>query len=111
MERKTVITPAFTEFFESQGTRAQNKILAGLDVIRTIKVVSSKLAKKLTNTNLYELRISVDNEVRILFVCTDSDNLQTATELILLNGFVKKDTKDYKKQITRAINILNELQQ
>lgn len=46
--------------------------------------------KKLTNTDFYELRVSVDNEVRVIF----------------LNGFIKKSTKDYEKEIIKAINIL-----
>jgi len=29
--------------------------------------------------------------------------------VVLLNGFVKKSTKDYDKEITKAINILRRL--
>jgi hypothetical protein len=33
-----------------------------------------------------------------------------ATELVMLNGFLKKDKKDYDKQIKKAINILNNIE-
>ncbi len=57
----------------------------------------------------YELRVSVGNEYRVILLTIDHDNLIEATQLILLNGFMKKSTKDYKKQIERANNILNDL--
>jgi hypothetical protein len=38
------------------------------------------------------------------------DNIIQATEVYILNGFLKKSTKDYSKQISKAINILNTLE-
>lgn len=58
----------------------------------------TKFVKKLVGTDFFELRVSVDNE-----------NINLATRIILLNGFVKKSTKDYEKEITKAINILRSL--
>ena len=34
-----------------------------------------------------------------------------AEQILLLNGFMKKSTKDYKKEIQKAEQILNSLQQ
>lgn len=65
--------------------------------------------KKLTNTDFYELRISVDNEIRVILFAADNENINLATNIILLNGFVKKGTKDYDKEIEKAINILRRL--
>ena len=39
----------------------------------------------------------------------DNENISLASSVILLNGFVKKSTKDYDKEITKAINILRKL--
>ncbi len=39
----------------------------------------------------------------------DNENVMQATEIILLNAFMKKSTKDYQKQIRLAENILNKL--
>ena len=57
----------------------------------------------------FELRVSVDNEIRVILFAVDNDNINLATNVILLNGFVKKSTKDYDKEITKAINILRNL--
>ncbi|MDR2450012.1 MAG: type II toxin-antitoxin system RelE/ParE family toxin [Prevotellaceae bacterium] len=69
------------------------------------------MRKKIANTNLYEMRVSVGhNEYRTILFCTDHENVIQATKLILLNGFLKKSSKDYNKYVKRAINILNDLE-
>ena len=40
------------------------------------------------------MRVSVDNEVRVILFAADSDNINLATRIIFLNGFIKKGTKD-----------------
>lgn len=71
--------------------------------------VSKKFVKKLVTSHLYELRVSVDNEIRIILFAADNDNINLATKIIALNGFIKKSTKDYEKQIKKALNILSEI--
>jgi hypothetical protein len=67
--------------------------------------------KKLENTEFYELRISTGhNEYRTIIFATDHENIMEAKSIILLNGFLKKGTKDYKKEIKKAINILNSIE-
>lgn len=39
----------------------------------------------------------------------DNKNVMLASEIILLNAFQKKSTKDYSKQIRIAENILNRI--
>ena len=39
----------------------------------------------------------------------DNDNFIEADDILLLNGFMKKSTKDYKAQIQIAEKILKEL--
>ena len=58
---------------------------------------------------MYELRVSADNEIRILLFAANNDNINLATEIIALNGFVKKSNKDYEKQIRKAYNNLNSI--
>ena len=74
-----------------------------------IKVVSTKFVKKLEGTDFYEMRISVGNEYRVILFTIDSESFVEADEVLLLNGFMKKSTKDYKAQIQIAENILSEL--
>lgn len=64
----------------------------------------------LENTDLYELRVSLgNNEYRTILFAIDASNVIEATKIILLNGFQKKSTKDYDKQIKRAIRILKSM--
>lgn len=51
----------------------------------------------------------MDNEIRVILFAADNENINMATRVVLLNGFIKKSTKDYDKEITKAINILRRL--
>lgn len=46
------------------------------------------------------------DEYRTILFTIDNDNIVNATQIILLNAFLKKSTKDYKKQIEVADTIL-----
>jgi len=78
-----------------------------LQVIQDEDIVSTKFIKKLANSDFYELRISTDNEYRIINFTIDNDNFINSTRILLLNGFVKKSESDYVKQIIIAQNIMN----
>ena len=99
----------FDSFYTLLSNKVQNKIDYALNIISEMKIINSKLAKKLKNTNLYELRISTENEYRVILFTIDHESLIESKEIILLNGFVKKSTKDYKKEINKAQQILNAL--
>lgn len=100
----------FDEFYDSLPVNVQTKIEYAMNIISEIKVVNSKLIKKLVDTDFYELRISVGNEYRIILFTIDHENFIESEQLLLLNGFLKKSTKDYKREIERARLILNSLQ-
>ncbi len=100
----------FDEFYNSLPINVQTKIEYAMNIISEIKVVNSKLIKKLVDTDFYELRISVGNEYRIILFTIDHENFIESEQLLLLNGFLKKSTKDYKREIERARLILNSLQ-
>ena len=74
----------------------------------TQKVINTKIVKKLVNTDFYEIRIQVDNEYRVIVFTIDHDNINQSNEILFLNGFIKKSTKDYDKQIKKAIKILDQ---
>ena len=42
-----------------------------MNIIADVKVVNSKLVKKLIDTDFYELRISVGNEYRVILFTID----------------------------------------
>ena len=97
----------FDVYYASQTERVRNKIDYALSVMQQIKVVNTKLVKRIENTDYYELRISVDNEHRVLMFTIDQENFIEANQILMLNGFIKKSTKDYKAQIAIANRILS----
>jgi len=105
-------TPQFEEFYSSLPLRVQTKFKYVIDVVTTIYDVSTKFIKHLQDTDLYEMRVSVgNNEYRTILFAIDKDNVIEATTVILLNGFLKKSNKDYRKQIEMAQSILNDLRE
>ena len=58
------------------------------------KVISTKFMKKIISSDFYELRISTDNEYKVITFAIDSDSLINSTKVLLLNGFVKKSEAD-----------------
>ncbi|SHF89876.1 Phage derived protein Gp49-like [Flavobacterium fluvii] len=100
------ITPEFTAFLESLDPSTKEKISYLSDILTTQPVINTKVAKKLINTDFYEVRIQVKNEYRIIVFAIDHDNINQSKNILLLNGFMKKSTKDYDKQIKIATKIL-----
>ncbi len=100
----------FDEFYNSLPENVQNKVKYALNIIAEVKVVNTKLVKKLVETDFYELRISVGNEYRVILFTIDQESFVEAEQILLLNGFMKKSTKDYKKELQKAQRILNSLQ-
>ena len=110
-QMRTMIRSAeFDEFYNSLPANVQNKVKYAMNVIAEIKVVNTKLVKKLIDTDFSELRISVGNEYRVILFTIDHENFIESEQILLLNGFMKKSTKDYKKEIEKAEQILNSLQ-
>ncbi len=108
--RTMIRSTEFDEFYNSLPENVKNKVKYAMNVIAEIKVVNTKLVKKLVDTDFYEMRISVGNEYRVILFTIDHENFIEAEQILLLNGFMKKSTKDYKKEIEKAQQILNSLQ-
>lgn len=109
--RGMIRSTEFDEFYISLPANVQDKVKYAMNIIAEVKVVNTKLVKKLIDTDFYELRVSLGNEYRIILFTIDHENFIEAKQILLLNGFIKKSTKDYKKEIQKAIHILNSLQQ
>ncbi|MDE6559851.1 MAG: type II toxin-antitoxin system RelE/ParE family toxin [Muribaculaceae bacterium] len=109
--RRIFRTREFDDFFLSLPSKVKDKFEYVFLVVQTVYNVSTKFVKHIENTELYELRVSVGtNEYRTVIFAIDHDNVIESTKIILLNGFLKKSSKDYKKQIEKAKSILNNLQ-
>lgn len=100
--RNLQFTDEFLDFINSSEINVRAKIAYLFEVIKTQTVINSKIAKKLINTNFYEIRIQVNNEYRIIIFTIDHDNINQSKEIVFLNGFMKKSTKDYDKQIKKS---------
>lgn len=105
--RKLELSQDFYIFFEGASMQVQNKIKYVLGIIRTQKIIPEKFVKKLQNTEFYEMRVSVGtNEYRTVLLSFDHENIQEATQVLVLNSFLKKSNKDYKKAVEKARTIL-----
>lgn len=101
----------FTEFYEKLQDKVKAKFEHTMDIIRTEYVLNTKFVKHLENTDLYEMRVSVNfNEYRTILFAVDNDNIILSKRILLLNGFLKKSTKDYSKQIKVAKQILEDFE-
>jgi len=109
MKRDLILSPDYIEFEKNSDARTREKLRYAIAILESIYPIPTKFVKKLVSTDFYELRISVDNEIRIILFSADNENINLASRIILLNGFVKKSSKDYNKEITKAINILRNL--
>lgn len=104
-------TPEFEAFYRTLPSKMQTKFDYVVNVISTIYNVPTKFVKHLENTDLYEMRVSAgSNEYRTVLFAIDHDNIIESKNIILLNAFLKKDNRDYRKQIEIAISILNKLE-
>ena len=90
MKRNLILSPAFKEFEQNANHRPREKLRYALSILETVYPVPTKFVKKLAGTDFFELRASVDNEIRVIPFAVDNDNINLATNVILLNGFVKK---------------------
>ena len=103
-------TKEFEEFYNSLSTRVKDKFEYTFELVQTVYTLPVKYVKHLDGTDLYEMRVSVgSNEYRTVLFAIDNRNVILSTKIILLNGFLKKSTKDYNKQIAKAIRILKDL--
>lgn len=107
MRRELIYSTEYMEFADPLSENEQEKMLYAVTVLGTLKSLSTKFVKKLINTVFYELRVSVlDKELRVVLFPVDSENINMASQIVMLNGFVKKSTKDYEKEIRKAVKIL-----
>lgn len=103
-------TEEFEEFYKSLNTRVKDKFEYTFGLVQTVYALPVKYVKHLDGTDLYEMRVSVgSNEYRTVLFAIDNSNVILSTKIILLNGFLKKSTKDYDKQIAKAVRILKDL--
>lgn len=103
--RQVLISEECFSFIESNLT-IKKKFQYLLQILIEQKVVHSDIIKKLTGTPFYELRIKVNQEYRIILISYENQNFVESTKVVLLNGFIKKSTIDYRMAIETAYNLI-----
>ena len=106
--RELYFTNEFNAFQNEADENVRKKIAYIFEVLKTQQIITANIVKKLVNTDFYEIRIQINNEYRIITFTIDHENINQAKQILFLNGFVKKATKDYDKQIKKAIKILEQ---
>jgi phage-related protein len=94
----------FLDFYNKQSDKAQAKIEWTLNLLRVTKKIPEKYFKYLKGyKGLYEVRVEVGNNIYRIFSFFDRGNL-----VILGNAYQKKTSKTPKKEIEKAIKIMEE---
>jgi len=101
--REVYKTDEYEFYFKSLDIRIQEKYDYTIQLIQTQKIVSEKFIKKIQKTEFYEVRVSIGtNEYRTMLIACDNPNFMEAKRVVLLNSFLKKDSKQYKREIEKA---------
>jgi len=108
--RELIFTEEFFSFYQQPDTKVQTKFDYTIEVVRKVNILTTNFVKHLEGTELYEMRVSVgSNAYRTIMFTMDHDNINLARRITILNAFLKKSTKDYKKQVKIATDILKRL--
>lgn len=103
---RTVVTykEYFERFLEQQTPKVQTKILQILRIIEGVELVPDNYLRPIKGTNgLFEIRVIFGGNIFRVFCFFDSGKL-----VVLLSGFQKKTQKTPKREIEKAISLMNE---
>lgn len=93
----------FTDFYQKQDQKVREKIKYVFELIRQVDRVPEKFLTHLTGTaGLYEIRIEYQSNIYRVFCCFDTGQL-----VVLFNAFQKKTQKTPKKEIEKAVQLMN----
>ena len=91
----------YKDFFDTLNKGAQEKVLYGLLMLKTVDRLSAKYVKSIKD-GLFELRIEWQSNIYRIFFCFDEGQI-----VILFNGFQKKTQKTPDKEIDKALLIFS----
>jgi phage-related protein len=94
----------FWDFFNTQTEKTKDKIDYVLFLVTVADRIPKKFFEQITGYDgLFAIRIEFESNIFRIFCCFDKGNL-----VVLLNGFQKKTQKTPKKEIDRAVKIMQE---
>lgn len=93
----------FEDFLLAQPVKVQDKIYKIIEAIETLERIPANYLKPIQGTKgLYEARIQLGSDIWRVFCFFDQGKL-----VILLNGFTKKTQKTPRKEIDKALGLMN----
>ena len=94
----------FEKFFVKQTKKVKEKIIWTIELIEDLERIPETFLKHIESTDgLYEIRIKFAKDIFRIFCFFDQGRL-----IVLANGFQKKMQKTPKKEIERALKIMEE---
>ncbi len=94
----------FEDFFVRQSDKAKAKIIWTIQLIEELERIPETYLKHIETTEgLYEIRIKIGKNIFRIFCFFDKGKL-----IVLANGFQKKTQKIPKKEIVKALKIMEE---
>jgi len=94
----------FEEFLKSQPIKLQDKIFKIIEAVETIEMIPAQYLKHIIGIKgLYEIRVQLNSNIWRVFCFFEKGRI-----VILLNGFCKKTNKTPKKEMQKAIALMNE---
>ncbi len=94
----------FEKFFLKQSEKTKSKVIWTIQLIEEQERVPEKYLKHIESTDgLYEIRIKQGGDIFRIFCFFDHGRL-----IILTNGFQKKTQKTHKREIEKALKIMEE---
>ncbi|MBU3713518.1 MAG: type II toxin-antitoxin system RelE/ParE family toxin [Ferruginibacter sp.] len=94
----------FEELLNKQPVKIQDKIFKIIEAIETLERIPANYLKLIEGIRgLYEARIRLGSNIWRVFCFFEKDRL-----VILLNGFIKKTEKTPRREIEKAIRLMNE---
>jgi len=110
--RELIFSDEFDKYFNSLPDNIKEKFDYVMHIMRTQRVVCNKFVKNLENTEFYEMRVSIgSNEYRSIIFAIDGSCFMDSKNVLLLNGFLKKGTKQYKSEVSKARSIVSKMEE
>jgi len=94
----------FWDFFNRQTEKTKDKIDYVLFLVTVAEKIPGKFFERITGYDgLFAIRIEFESNIYRIFCCFDKGDL-----VVLFNGFQKKTQKTPKKEIEKAMRIMEE---
>lgn len=94
----------FEKFFLKQRKKVKDKIVWTFELVEDLEIVPERYLKHIeSTTGLYEIRVRTGRDSIRIFCFFDREKL-----VILINGFQKKTQKTPRREIEKALKIMEE---